>query len=130
MNKFKHPVSGLLSTCLACYERDGDNRLNEYLTKAGIAENIRGAIDSLESDAPAKPGSGCPEGYGLEGSHYANTHAVKDVLGGDMRRLAVSFEWPNEKHGIRYWSQRCDGVEPLSDTDRQFLEYLLAESSS
>ena len=51
MAKLKHPASLMLYTTLACYEREGDNRLNANISKAAIAETIRIAIDWLEKEA-------------------------------------------------------------------------------
>lgn len=130
MSKFKHPVSGLLYGCLACYERDGDNRLNKHLSQADIAENIRVAIDSLEADTPVKPGSGCPEGYGLEEGvqlKARNIACIRALLAGDQDCIYGAFKWSDEKHGSIYWANRGQfpKAKPLSDTDKDFLRFLL-----
>lgn len=81
-------------------------------------------------DTPTKPGSGCPEGYGLVISLNPDRESLIEVLAGDEEHLKWAFDWSKEQHGTAYWQHRKFGEESLSDTDRQFLEYLLAESSS
>lgn len=128
MSKFKHPVSGLLYGCLACYERDGDNRLNKHLSQADIAENIRVAIDSLEADTPVKPCSGCPEGYEFFfGRGNVDTEKVQSVLDGNLNDLTWAFDWSREKHGHAYWEEIELGYQQLTDTDREFLEHLRSD---
>lgn len=50
-NKFTHPLSGMLSSCLANYGSGDTPRLNPQLRGKVIADSIRIAIDHLEADA-------------------------------------------------------------------------------
>lgn len=50
VNKPKNPTAQMLAGLLACYERDGDNRLNKHLTRDEIGETIRIAIECIEAE--------------------------------------------------------------------------------
>lgn len=49
-NRAANNVADMLSTCLACSVRKGDNRLNAFLEPEDIGETIRLAIEYLRHD--------------------------------------------------------------------------------
>ncbi len=69
----------------------------------------------------------CPDGYGLSHSKFqhVNKTAIHAVLGGDTEELGAVCVWYREKHGMYYWLKRSLGQKPLSETDKQFLRFLL-----
>jgi hypothetical protein len=52
---------------------------------------------------------------------------IRAVLRGDVKRLYMAFDWDESPQGNRYWHDRANKREPLSDADRAYLRGLLGE---
>lgn len=83
--------------------------------------------DRLDTTAEGPEKITCPEGYGLVYGEDCDVDAVQRVLDGNVNDLVDTFDWDYELHGGSYWADRDSRRHPLSDTDLQFLRYLLTE---
>lgn len=55
-------------------------------------------------------------------------HLIPQILSGDVAQLDTAFHWASAPQGYFYWYDRCEGLVPLSDKDRAFLEKLYADA--
>lgn len=119
--------------CSALYEgRDCPSDQNGTKEQAIAAWNTRAPSPTPTACPDVAVGSQstkCPEGYGLKGPFEKledrQIAAINSALSGILPELYFCFAWAGEKHGFGYWSDRAAGKPKLSDTDKQFLRYLL-----
>lgn len=57
------------------------------------------------------------------------TGSCKEVIKGDTSELMFAFAWRLTKQGFDYWDAIYEGVIPLSDEDREYIQSLIDEAT-